>query len=403
MRIAWTVWFFAAVFVLFQFFLQLSSGVIVQAVMKSFALTPFGGGLLMSSYYYIYVLLQTPAGLLMDRYGPRWILGTGAFFVGIGCLLFSSGTVFSLALLGRVLMGAGASFAFVGCMHVVSIWFPARRFAFMTAIVETAGMAGAISGNFWLAGVVHQLGWQRCLWFSAIFAFVLSIGLFLFMRNAPYSKKGVKKNMASFAFFEGLKKLLRNPVVWINGVYSGAMFSIVTVFIALWAIPFFQLAYHMHLWTASAIACALYVGIAVGGPLLGWLDSKTRWRRTLMLINAFAAAFCLCVVIVGQPLSWVWMVLMLFVTGICASSYVLTFAIANEIAPVPLRATAIGFTNMLCVAFAPLLQPLIGFLLTHLSQWGVTSAVHQFQMSLVLLPLFLIVSGVLAIFLPQKK
>ena len=404
MRIAWSVWFFAAVFVLFQFFLQLSSGVIVEAVMKSFALTALGGGFLMSSYYYVYVLLQTPAGVLIDRYGPRWILGTGAIFVSVGCFLFAIAKIVILAFIGRVLMGAGASFAFVGCMNVVGIWFPARRFALMTAIVETAGMAGAISGNFWLAGVIHEMGWRHCLLAAALFAGVLSLALFLFVRNAPGRKKRVKTRVFSKIFLSGLKKLMRNRFVWVNGVYSGAMFSVVTVFIALWAIPFFKIAYHVNLWTASAVASALYVGIAAGGPLLGWLDSKTKWRRGLMIFNAFVAAFCLFVIIGNPQLSLFFVMCLLFLTGMCASSYVLTFAIANEIAGEAYRATAIGFTNMLCVAFAPLLQPLIGFLLTHFNHGAIGSySVSQFQWALSVVPLFLLISGCLAFFLPSKN
>src|SRR3989338_4587397 len=90
MRLAWSVWFVAAIFVLFQLFLQLSSGEVISALMKSFTLTAFGGGVLISSYYYIYVLLQTPVGILMDRYGPRGTLSLGAFFICVGSLIFAS-------------------------------------------------------------------------------------------------------------------------------------------------------------------------------------------------------------------------------------------------------------------------------------------------------------------------
>src|SRR5690606_2406078 len=116
-------------------------------------------------------------------------------------------------------------------------------------------------------------GWQQCLVAAAIFAAGLSLALFLFVRNAPGRRNMQQTPVFSKVFLSGLKELISNHLVWINGIYSGAMFSVVTVFIALWAIPFFKVAYHVNLWTASAVASALYVGIAVGGPLLGWLDS----------------------------------------------------------------------------------------------------------------------------------
>ncbi len=105
------VWIISLAFVLFQFFIQLSSGESVDGLMRSFKLTAFGGGLLASSYYYIYVSLQTPAGLLMDRYGPRKLLSAGAFILMCGCIIFADAHWVVWAFVGRMIMGLGAAFA----------------------------------------------------------------------------------------------------------------------------------------------------------------------------------------------------------------------------------------------------------------------------------------------------
>jgi MFS family permease len=398
MRLAWSVWFVAALFVLFQFFLQLSSGEFINGLMKSFALTAFGGGVLASSYYYIYVLLQTPAGMLLDRYGPRGILSAGALIVCIGCLLFSAAKTLFFALLGRVLMGGGAAFAFVGCLNIISIWFPVRRFAFMAAIVETAGMFGAIIGNFWLANYIEKLGWRDCLFFAGIFAGFLSFFLISVVRNSP-RKKIIHRAFVRTSLRAGLKKIMHNPIVWINGVYSGLMFGIVTVFIALWAIPFFEFVHHMNLVQATLTASALYVGVAIGGPIIGWLDGKTNLRKRIMIANAFGASVCLFFVVFATQLPTWSIATLLFFTGMCASSYVLTFAIANEIATVDNRATCIGFTNMLCVIFAPILQPFVGFLITHLKGMP-----HYYEWSMSIVPiLLLLVATPIGFFLPERR
>lgn len=398
MRLAWSVWCIAAVFVLFQFFLQLSSGEIISPLMHSFALSAFGGGLLASSYYYVYVLLQTPAGMLMDRYGPRGILSAGALCVCIGCLLFATAKTVLFALVGRILMGGGSAFAFVGCLNIISIWFPKRRFALMAAIVETAGMIGAIVGNFGLATCIQTAGWRHCIITAGIFAGILSLFLYGIVRNAPRIKTRSYAVAARASMWIGLKILLRNPLVWVNGVYSGLMFGVVTVFIALWAIPFFELAHHASLVQATITVSALYVGVAVGGPLLGWLDSKTRFRKPLMIFCALCASTCLFIAIFALMLPLFAIAIALFFAGIGASSYVLTFAIANEISANN-RATTIGFTNMLCVLFAPILQPIVGFLIIHLH---CATAVCNFQWAVSLVPVLLIFGGVLAFFLPER-
>lgn len=408
MRMAWSVWVISAVFVLFQFFLQLSSGEIIGGLMKTFALTAFGAGVLVSSYYYIYVLLQVPAGMLMDRYGSRGILSAGALTVCAGSLLFATAKSAYLALLGRVLMGGGSAFAFVGCLNVISIWFPARRFAFMAAIVETAGMAGAISGNFWLADVISKWGWQQCMLFAAIFAGVLSLFLFLIVHDAPRRKNRVIVGKNATALWQGLKLLLKKPVVWINGVYSGLSFSIVTTFTALWAIPFLEVSHHIHLLQANMVDAVLYVGVAVGGPILGWLDSRTNWRRTIMIVNALFSASCLFAVIFISNLPLVAVAILLFFAGVGASGYVLTFAIANEIAAENNRATCIGFTNMLCVSFAPVLQPLIGFLVTWMNHRDglsevLSQSIPHFEWAMSVIPFLMVFAAGLAYFLPARR
>lgn len=407
MRLAWSVWLVATVFVLFQFFLQLSSGEIIGGLMKSFTLTAFGGGILASSYYYIYVSLQTPAGLLMDHYGPRGILSLGALVVCLGCIVFSLAKTVFFALIGRIMMGGGAAFAFVGCLNVIGIWFPRRQFALMTAIVETAGMIGAITGNFWIAVAIEKIGWRDCIFFAGIVAAVIAIFLFFIVRNSPTKKKLPSVKNETISLMHGLKVLVRKGVIWINGIYLGVMFSVVTTFTALWAIPFFEVSHHLNLLSASMVAAALYAGVGVGGPLLGWLDSRTNWRREMLIICAFFASLLLFVVIFDIELSLTIVSILLFLAGMCSSSYVLTYAIANDIATGRNHATCIGFTNTLCVIFAPIFQPLIGFLVTWMNhRAGLTADLNQsiphFQWAISIIPFALIISTVLAFFLPKK-
>lgn len=377
-RLAWSIWGVTTAFVLLQFFLQLCSGEFIDGLMKSFSLTAFGGGILASSYYYIYVFLQTPAGMLIDRYGPRSILSGGALTVCMGSMIFATAKTVLFALLGRVLMGIGAAFAFVGCLNLIAVWFPARRFALMTAIVETAGMLGAIVGNLWLAHFIQEFGWRDAIKIAALFSAILSLSLFFIIRGNNRRKKLSQESIQNNTVFKSLKTVIRNPIMWINGIYCGFVFGLVTVFIALWAIPFFEVTHHVDALTATLTISTVYIGMAIGGPLIGWLDGKTSWRKMIIMGNAFVAAILLFIVIFSHNLSMISIGILLFFTGLFASSYVLTYAIANELATPETRATSIGFTNMFCVLFAPFLQPLIGFLITHFKgdydyyQWSVS-------------------------------
>ena len=69
--LSWLVWLSAALFVSYQFLLQASTSAMIPGLMHSFRLSVSDVGVLSASFFYPYVLLQIPAGLLVDRLGVR--------------------------------------------------------------------------------------------------------------------------------------------------------------------------------------------------------------------------------------------------------------------------------------------------------------------------------------------
>ncbi|MFW0039675.1 MAG: MFS transporter [Coxiella endosymbiont of Dermacentor silvarum] len=404
--LAWFMWAATALFVLFQFFLQLSSGEIVGGLMKSFSLSALGGGVLASTYYYIYVALQTPAGLLIDRFGPRRLLSLGSWVCALGCLLFGSAHLLIWAIIGRLLMGLGAAFAFIGSLNVIARWFPPKQFALMAAVAETIGMGGTLLGGFFLANFVQRMGWRYSMIGAAAIAVVIGGLVWIIVRDAPpgfilaSSKKKYHRVGQDFYF------LIKKSKIWLNGLYSGLMFSIITVFVALWAIPYMQLAHHLSLVMASIVCNLVFIGVGLAGPVVGWLDGRITDRRWLLLVCSLVSAGLITVIIYMPQLSLPMVMSLMMLLGIFASGYVLTFGIANEIVPSHMRGTSLGFVNALSVGAAPLLQPIIGFVL-HLTAHSVTNvreyySIHNYQEALTLIPLLILIAGILTKWMPVR-
>jgi len=405
--LGWVMWAVSLVFVLFQFFLQLSSGEMIDGFMKSFSLTALGGGVLASVYYYIYVALQAPAGMMIDYFGPRRLLGVSAAVCTVGCLLFASSHHLVVAVLGRLMMGTGAAFAFVGSLNLVSRWFPVERFGVMAAISETVGMLGCLVGGFMLADLIQHIGWRDVMFGATGIGILVSVLLWLVIRDAPKYVKPIVSRTKS-ALWQDVKILIKKPAVWWNGIYSGAMFGIVTVFVALWGIPFIQKVHHLSLPMATLTCNLMFVGVAIGGPVLGWLDARTQHRRPILVGCSLAAATMLSLLIYLPGLSLEMVMGLMLILGLVSSSYVLTFVIANEIATPHTRGTSMGFVNMLSVASAPIFQPLIGLVLFMLSgDVGLHEitrySVFHFQIALSIVPLLALVAAVIACRLPERE
>lgn len=67
----WLIWCIAALFYFYEFFLQVSPNVMVPELMSSFHVTAASLGNLAAFYFYAYAIMQIPAGVLLDFFGPR--------------------------------------------------------------------------------------------------------------------------------------------------------------------------------------------------------------------------------------------------------------------------------------------------------------------------------------------
>lgn len=72
-----------------QLIVQISSGLVAPYLSDEFNLGPFYGNVLVSSVFFLHILMQVPAGLLIEKFGARRVLGIGASISFVGALLFS--------------------------------------------------------------------------------------------------------------------------------------------------------------------------------------------------------------------------------------------------------------------------------------------------------------------------
>ena len=404
---AWFIWGISALFLLFQFFMQLSAAVILPGVERSFHINDLWGSLILSSYYYIYVLAQAPAGNMVDRWGPRYLLACGAVVIAVGCWIFATTSSIPLAIIARTMMGGGAAFAFVSCINLIKNWFPQNKFSLLVSITETCGMAGAIIGNLVLAQTVRSLGWQASIKITLLVACVFAILLWCIIRDRPHGKSIHPTNHSTMNFFPQLKRVARSRIVWLNSLYSGMVFGVISLFVALWGVKFFQQVRGISLIEATALTNCVFIGCAVGCPIIGYLDTKTRHRKTIISIAPLLGACMIGMILAKPTLPQNILIVLLFIFGLSLSTYVLNFVISNEIAEPHNQGTHMGFINMISVGTAPLLQPLIGFLLDlQKKSFNTESNVFtltQYQAALWVLPVMLIIASLLARELPHKK
>lgn len=355
------VWAVAALFVPYQFALQVSVGIYADEIQRDLGATVSAIGVLTALFSVAYAIMQVPVGILLDRFSPRILLAVSAVFCAAGALLFSVSPDLLLAGAGRLLMGFGAAFGFIGANFLAGRWLPPARFALFVGLTEMMGVGGAAVFDEISASVEATMSWRELIRIAAFLGFGMAALIWLVVRDFP---PGVERpaRIRGEGLIEQAGRLVMNRQLWlISGFYFLSM-GVLLGFAGLWNAPF-QYSYGM---TAAEVANAnslIFVGWAVGSPAAGALAGWFGRCRLLLLIGVLGhLAIMASIVFTGMlPIGGIY--LLRLGLGFFGGMNILAFSLASDAAPESLRGTALGLVNTFGFAGVTLLQTFPGFLL----------------------------------------
>ena len=119
----WLVWSTLLLPYLISFFHRYSLGIIKDDLSAAYGMSAVAFANLSSMYFYAYMFMQIPTGLLADTLGARLTVTVGMFIAAAGSLLFGLSPVVHFVFIGRFLIGIGVSVVFVCIMKIISKWY----------------------------------------------------------------------------------------------------------------------------------------------------------------------------------------------------------------------------------------------------------------------------------------
>ena len=159
-RRAWTVFAVGA----FAYFIAVvhrtALGVAGVEALDRFHVGATGLAALSVAQITVYAAMQLPAGKLLDRFGARRVMVAGALLMAVAQTLMAVTTDFRLALLARVLLGAGDAPIFISACRLVAQYFPPRRAPIMVQATAVTGQAGQLATAIPVAWVLSEFGWR---------------------------------------------------------------------------------------------------------------------------------------------------------------------------------------------------------------------------------------------------
>ncbi|MES2344603.1 MAG: MFS transporter [Chlamydiota bacterium] len=405
----WSIWALAAIFYFYEFLLRVSPSVMIPELMTSFDITASSVGLLSAFYLYAYAPMQLPVGLLMDRFGVKRVLSIACILCGGGALVFSAAESFTVASIGRLLIGGSSAFAFIAMVYVTSHWFPLKKRAFLIGVANSVAMLGASAGTGPLTVVIRDYGWKLSIGVFGAFGVLLGIAVYLILRGDRHNVEVEQETFhVKMHVLEKLKQVISKRSTWINAIVALFFYMTTTAFAGLWGLSFVQTAYGVSKEIAGFAMSMVFAGWLVGGPLTGLFSDFLGQRKTAIRIGIVGTLLCLVPVIYFPTIPIYVAYMLLFFVGFFSSAELLNFILAIELSSIRAKATAAAFTNCMISIGDALVQPFVGFLLDFNWDGTMQNGIRMYktgdyQVALSCLPIVLILAYFLLFFIKEEK
>ena len=156
-------------------FLRTSIGVLSPNMMNDFNINPNDMGLLGGVFFLSFAIFQIPAGILIDRFGPRKVMSSVIIFAVLGSIIFALSNSFYSLLIGRIFMGLGCSICLMGSLVLITRWRDTNQFSKLAGIILAVGGIGGLLATTPLSYFSELYGWRLSFWLAAVVTFFVML------------------------------------------------------------------------------------------------------------------------------------------------------------------------------------------------------------------------------------
>ena len=344
-----------------EHFLRSSPSALSPVLIEEFGLSHGVAGLLLSSYFFLYGLLQIPAGILSDTLGPRRTIIGFTVFTVLGTAMFYAATGFGLLVAAQLLIGLGSGVFYINAVRMVSNWFPPERQATAVGVLSASSGVGNFAAymGFPLA-VTYMGGWRTLYLYCCVLMVVNLAANFFILKNSPGGPNSVPGGDAS-SVVRSLRAVMGDRRIY-PYLVGYTLFTFFWIFMS-WLPQFLTDARGLSYIDVGLITSAMNIVGIPGCILVGMVSDRLR-RRKLPLVASLAASSLLLIAFILLPRG----TSPILYTGISAalgftiSSWVLIFSMVPETLPPDVAGIGLGLVNGVGTIGFALFTPLYGLL-----------------------------------------
>ncbi|WP_423917227.1 MFS transporter [Frigoribacterium sp. 2-23] len=346
---AWTVWGAAVAAYIVAVLQRSSLGVSGVEAQHLFGIGASTLSTLAVVQLIVYAGLQIPVGVLLDRVGPKRLILVGGLLLAAGQIVVAvSPPVIGIAIVGRVLVGAGDAMTFISVIRLLPSWFRGPILPQVSQWTGNIGQAGQVLSALPLSLVLHGFGWTPAFLSAASVSVLVVVLVALVVKNSPFVEGPRAEGATWSEAFRQLGESIRRPGTRLGFWSHYVTQSSGTVFSLLWGVPFLVGALDYSPTEASAMLTIIVATGVVAGPVLGLLSARFPLRRSNLVLGIVTLVLGTWTLVLAwpggppQPLVYALMV----VLGIGGPGSLIGFDFARTFNPLRSLGVANGIVNV---------------------------------------------------------
>ncbi|XP_055295735.1 putative inorganic phosphate cotransporter isoform X2 [Sitodiplosis mosellana] len=147
-------------------------------------------GLILSSFYWGYILTHVPGGLLSAKVGGKYTLLLGVVIATVFTVFTPMGISYggsTVLIIFRIIIGMGEGIIFPSCNTLLAAWTPLKERSITATVVYSGGMLGSIFGSSISGLLISNYGWTSVFYWFGGAAIIWCIIFYFICYNNPES------------------------------------------------------------------------------------------------------------------------------------------------------------------------------------------------------------------------
>ncbi|WP_354677488.1 MFS transporter, partial [Cupriavidus plantarum] len=197
--VRWKIFLMMLFLIAINYIDRASLSVAMPLIAREFDLSPTMQGLILSSFFWTYALMQVPGGMLADKYKPRIVIACATVFWGAFQALAAACTTATTLLLTRLGLGAAEAPIYPAGGKLNAIWMTQNERGRGATLLDGGAPLGAALGAIIITWLITALGsWRLAFIVAGVGTVVAGIVAWRYIRNSPRQHAGVNELEARY-------------------------------------------------------------------------------------------------------------------------------------------------------------------------------------------------------------